>query len=180
MARENKKISALTALTGANVDGAADYIPIVDTSVSTTKKITPDELALALNTTVERYVATFVQSGATAPTMTVISNGFSGALVASRISGGNYALTLAGAFTGDVIFENFGTSGIPQAAITAPLTPLYRGDPESVTLDGYVTFKKNDSNTIYIYTYNTLFALADLYPTADSSIQFILSFYHIA
>ena len=34
------KISALTALTGANVDQALDVIPVVDTSVTTTKKMT--------------------------------------------------------------------------------------------------------------------------------------------
>lgn len=42
------KISALTALTGASVTTADDIIPIVDTSVTTTKKITVDELGLAL------------------------------------------------------------------------------------------------------------------------------------
>lgn len=38
------KISALTALTGVNVDTAADVLPIVDTSVTTTKKILVQEL----------------------------------------------------------------------------------------------------------------------------------------
>lgn len=42
------KISALTALTGANVDTAADVLPIVDTSVTTTKKILIDELRIAI------------------------------------------------------------------------------------------------------------------------------------
>ena len=42
------KISALTALTGANVDTAADVLAIVDTSVTTTKKILIDELRTAL------------------------------------------------------------------------------------------------------------------------------------
>lgn len=42
------KISGLTALTGANVDTAADILPIVDTSAGSTKKITVDELGLAL------------------------------------------------------------------------------------------------------------------------------------
>lgn len=42
------KISALTALTGANVDPAADVLPIVDTSASTTKKIVVNELRNAL------------------------------------------------------------------------------------------------------------------------------------
>lgn len=38
------KISALTALTGANVDSSTDVIPIVDTSVPQTKKILVQEL----------------------------------------------------------------------------------------------------------------------------------------
>lgn len=38
------KISALTSLTGAGVDVAADLLPIVDNSVTTTKKITVGEL----------------------------------------------------------------------------------------------------------------------------------------
>ena len=41
----NSKISALTALTGANVAQLSDVIPIVDTSVTTTKKILVSELA---------------------------------------------------------------------------------------------------------------------------------------
>ena len=42
------KISALTALTGADVDTAADVLAIVDTGVTTTKKILIDELRIAL------------------------------------------------------------------------------------------------------------------------------------
>jgi hypothetical protein len=45
----NSKISDLTALTGANADIAADVLPIVDTSVTTTKKILLNELAIAMN-----------------------------------------------------------------------------------------------------------------------------------
>lgn len=44
----NTKISALTALTGAGVDSAADVLPIVDTSATTTKKITVAELLIGL------------------------------------------------------------------------------------------------------------------------------------
>ena len=43
----NQKISALTALTGANVDALADVMPIVDTSAATTKKILVSELTQA-------------------------------------------------------------------------------------------------------------------------------------
>lgn len=42
------KISALTALTGAGVDSANDDIPIEDQSATTTKKISVDELAIAI------------------------------------------------------------------------------------------------------------------------------------
>lgn len=42
------KISALTALAGSSVDTAADVLAIVDTSVTTTKKIVVDELRVAL------------------------------------------------------------------------------------------------------------------------------------
>ena len=44
----NTKISALTALTGANVTTSTDVIPIVDTSVGTTKKILVDELSIGM------------------------------------------------------------------------------------------------------------------------------------
>lgn len=44
----DSKISALTALTGANVEHLADSLPIEDNSVTTTKKILISELAKAL------------------------------------------------------------------------------------------------------------------------------------
>lgn len=44
----DSKISALTALTGANVQQTADSLAIVDNSVTTTKKILVSELAQAL------------------------------------------------------------------------------------------------------------------------------------
>lgn len=43
------KISALTALAAADVALATDVLPIVDTSVTTTKKITVDDLGIALS-----------------------------------------------------------------------------------------------------------------------------------
>ena len=45
------KLSALTALTGANVDAAVDILYIDDVSVTTGKKILIDELGIALNAT---------------------------------------------------------------------------------------------------------------------------------
>lgn len=56
------KISALTALTGALLDATADVVAIVDTSITTTKKMTADELNIGLHasTTVTRFkVGTF-------------------------------------------------------------------------------------------------------------------------
>lgn len=44
----DSKISALSALTGANVEQLADVLPIVDTSVTTTKKILVSELSQAM------------------------------------------------------------------------------------------------------------------------------------
>jgi hypothetical protein len=44
----NSKISALTAITGANVDTANDVFPIVDTSATQTKKILVVELGYSL------------------------------------------------------------------------------------------------------------------------------------
>jgi hypothetical protein len=43
------KISALTALSGAQVDTAADLLAIVDTSAATTKKILVSEFQIAIN-----------------------------------------------------------------------------------------------------------------------------------
>ena len=53
----DSKLSALTALTGANVDATADIISIVDTSVTTSKKITFDEafLGMLASTTNARF-----------------------------------------------------------------------------------------------------------------------------
>ena len=44
----DSKISALTSQTGAGTDTTADLLVIVDTSAATTKKIIPDELAIAI------------------------------------------------------------------------------------------------------------------------------------
>lgn len=52
------KISALTALTGANVDTAADVLAIVDTSATATKKIPIDELRNAIGPVLSTEQAT--------------------------------------------------------------------------------------------------------------------------
>ena len=45
----DSKTSALTSLAGGDVDTTADVIEIVDTSVTTSKKITIDELVIAMD-----------------------------------------------------------------------------------------------------------------------------------
>lgn len=70
----DSKISVLAALTGANVDPAADVMEIVDTSVTTSKKILVQELFNALTTltadaapdNTADYMLTFDTSTATA------------------------------------------------------------------------------------------------------------------
>lgn len=47
------KISALTTLTGANVSAAADYLAIVDTSATETKKILVSEAAIPILSSVK-------------------------------------------------------------------------------------------------------------------------------
>ena len=47
----DSKISALTALAGADIATATDVLPIVDTSVTTTKKTTIDDLGTSLGAT---------------------------------------------------------------------------------------------------------------------------------
>lgn len=52
------KVSALAALTGANVDTAADVLMIVDTDATASKKITVDELRTAIGPVIKTVTAT--------------------------------------------------------------------------------------------------------------------------
>lgn len=66
------KISDYTALTGANVDTAADLLEIVDTSVTTNKKILVDELAKAVvRSTVSVIQTIWVPASAMIPRTTL-------------------------------------------------------------------------------------------------------------
>lgn len=58
-----QKISALTALAGTAVDTATDVLPIVDTSVTTTKKILVSELLIALGVTSGTQASNFTFDG---------------------------------------------------------------------------------------------------------------------
>src|SRR3989338_7118979 len=88
------KISALTALTGANVDAAADYLAIVDTSVTTTKKILVNELLGGQPTTTAFAGATTLLTiGGTGATAVFAIPGtleWSGTTGALTVAGGVY------------------------------------------------------------------------------------------
>ena len=88
------KISALTALTGANVDAAADYLAIVDTSVTTTKKILVSELFKGQTTTTAfENATTLLTIGGTGATAVFAIPGtleWSGTTGALTVAGGAY------------------------------------------------------------------------------------------
>src|SRR3990167_4468888 len=88
------KISALTALTGANVDAAADYLSIVDTSVTTTKKILVSELFKGQTTTTAfENATTLLTIGGTGATAVFAIPGtleWSGTTGALTVAGGAY------------------------------------------------------------------------------------------
>jgi hypothetical protein len=83
------KISALTAATSV---ADADLIPIVQSGAN--KKATR-ELVRGYKV----YTALLTQSGASAPTATVLENTLGGTVVWARSNTGLYTATLAGAFT---------------------------------------------------------------------------------
>lgn len=71
------KISALTAITGANT-ATDDVFSIVDTSVTTTKKITRAELKIALGVTASSTFTATLTGCTTSPTVTAsysVTNG---------------------------------------------------------------------------------------------------------
>ncbi len=88
------KISALSALLGANVDAAADVLPIVDTSVTTTKKILVSELLGGQpTTTVFGGATTLLTIGGTGASSVFAIPGtleWSGTTGAFTVAGGAY------------------------------------------------------------------------------------------
>ena len=128
------KISALTALTGANVDTAADVLAIVDTSVTTTKKILIDELRIALlsNTALTNSLSANVALNNT-------SNYFTGPSVAQGTTGAWFAsgqVTMKDSGTGiDYVAKLWdGTTVIDSGAIGATNT----NQAMIIALSGYI------------------------------------------
>ena len=140
------KTSDLTALTGVNVDTAADVIPIVDTSVTTLKKITVEELRVAVRPVLGTVATTTsgtehdftVPAGTRQITITfsgVSSNGTSNPLIQLGDSGGietsgylgvgsnttNAAATVATNFTTGFGIVSAGASNVLHGSITLTL-----------------------------------------------------------
>ena len=144
----DSKISALTALTGTSVDTTADVLPIVDTSVTTTKKILVSELLIALGTTTSAATSTtFTFDGA---------GGTTGSVTLSWQKMGSWVLlnipaASATSGTGSTYF-------LSNTAIAAAVRPaaaqVYQGVPivsnnAATTSVGYVVI--NTNGTIQIY-----------------------------
>ena len=117
----DSKISALTALTGANVEHLADSIPIVDDSVTTTKKILVSELAKAIEVLATEQASTsgasidFTGIPAWAKRITVMlvgvsTNGTSGVKIQIGDSGGLETTGYSGHFSYLVNGSSVGSS----------------------------------------------------------------------
>jgi hypothetical protein len=151
------KISSLTALTGANT-ASGDLIPIVDVSdttqasTGTTKSITRDELRSAMGVPRE-YVALIEQSGTAAPTATILRNTLGGVPVWGRTDVGQYTLTLAGAFAGNLSVGH----GNGQAAVLmdAPMS----GPPSAIAR--YYNIERATDNVINLVMVDGTFGFAD-------------------
>ena len=103
------KISSLTALTGADTDTAADVLAIVDTSVTTTKKMLVDELAVAL-------AATQAEVNAMTSTNTLITPALNKIILGTEVaSTSGTAIDYTGFPTGvrriTIMFSGASTSG---------------------------------------------------------------------
>lgn len=131
------KVSALTALTGANVEMDADVFPIIDNSVTTTKKILVSELVAAmgrqgtLSTTTGGTAISFTSIPAWAKEITISwvglsSNGTSQWIVQIGDSGG-YENSGYEANAGYRANETNGTDGFPITAPAPVAASVYSG-----------------------------------------------------
>ena len=128
-----KKISELTAITGANVDGAADYIPIVDTTAATTYKITPAELGIT--PAVGAYRAVIAQAGTSAPNVVYLAqNSLGGTPVWAYVEPGIYTLTMTGLFSATKTRPFFGGYADAEDTLAARILSARYSDVNTVVL----------------------------------------------
>ena len=152
------KISSLTALTGANVDMTADVLEIIDTSVTTNKKILMSEVAAALcrqgtlSTTTGGTTIGFTGIPAWATEVTISwvglsSNGTSQWIVQIGDSGG-YETSSYEANAGSRAGEVGLTTGFPLFSAAPVAASVYSGSLTLILQDAatFMWVVKNGSN----------------------------------
>ena len=121
-------LDSLTELGAA--DSAADFLLIKDTSTSSLKRITPDNLGITGGSAASVYIASITQTGTSNPVATVAENTLGGTVVWTRAGVGNYQGALTGAFAGTFV-----------AQLTSDFNGLH-----------LLAFVNHDDNTIIIRT----------------------------
>lgn len=109
------KISALTALAGADVDVAADVLPIVDTGATTTKKILVEELAKAVAATQAQVNAMTSTSTLLTPNINKIVLGTEAASTSGTTV--DYTSIPAGVRRITIMFNGVSTNGTSQIIV---------------------------------------------------------------
>lgn len=164
------KVSALAALTGANVDTAADVLMIVDTDATASKKITVDELRTAIGPQLDTEQATTsgtekdfsVPAWATKVTLTVkgvSTNGTSNFLVQLGDAGGVENTGYSGAAGGStgVSPANFSdgflitAGGVAAAGTYSGVVTLVLEDASDFTWHCTGTMSRTDAATAYFF-----------------------------
>ena len=129
------KVSALTALTGANVDNSADVLAIVDTSVATTKKILVQEISLiAQNSQSAAYTTVLLDANKhilhptadnSARTFTIDSNANVAYAIGTTLTFVNQINTVTIAITSDTMtLAGTSTTGSRTLAVNGIATAL--------------------------------------------------------
>lgn len=163
----NTKISALSALTGANVEHTADSIAIVDDSVTTTKKILVSEIAKALEVLATEQASTsgtsidFSSIPAWVKRITVMFDVVS-------ISGTSNILIQIGD-SGGLETTSYASSSIVQVsnasnntAVTSTSGYVIQLASASVTLTGKVVLSLMDTSNTWVMDGSVLFSSNNL------------------
>lgn len=130
----NTKISALTALAGADVETSADVLAIVDTSVTTTKKILVDELGVALRSTQAEVDAGVSANTLISPSLNRISLGTEQASTSGTAI--DFTSIPSGTRRITVMFIGVSTNGTSGLRIQI-------GDSGGVETSGYLSASQN-------------------------------------